>query len=391
MLVSVSKKKAAAYVVVAIAWAWVIASVWRGPVQYQFDFKSYYYAVKLFDAGGSPYDITTLREFGGSPNLLGFYYPLSTLSLLRPLGDLDYVSAHRVWIALKAIALVMLLVIWKRCFLPASGWLLPVVTLLAFHAATPWDVKMGNVTVFEQVSLWAGFAFLMRARTTAFVVCVVLASLAKLLPIVFLLLLFLPALRSRASTVRALSGAAVFAGVTLLPFLAHPDLFDGYLRGLTNQHPPFKVNPSVMGIVDELGRHRATAFLADGGMRLVPIAAYYALLLLVSWRLLTRVAASRNVRGIVLVAALFYALAAPRLIIYSCMIAIVPVLALLVPNAGKSKLGEYALLAALCVGGLAILPVPAGTIASDATPLLLLWGCWLALVTLERRGALAGV
>ncbi len=387
----VSKTKAAGCLLVLLAWVWIVASVWRAPGEHQFDFKTYYIAVQVYEGGGNPYDIAQIRETGGKRHLLGFYYPLSTLSLLRPLGRMDYATAHRVWIALKALALAALLVIWKRFFLPHSDWLFLIVALLGFQAATVWDLKVGNVTVFEQLWLWAGFAFLARGRPTAFVVCVVIASLAKLLPVVFLMLLFLPALRSRLNIVRAISGGLVLAAITLLPFLSNPEHFDAFLRGVIAQHPPFKVNPSVLGMVDEMGRHRATAFLAEGWMKLVPIAAYYGLLLLVSWSLLKRAAASPHLWGIILVSALFYALAAPRLIIYSYMIAIVPVLALLVPNAAKSKVGEYALITALCVGGLAILPAPLGTIASDAVPLLLLWGSWLALVAMDRRGEFVGV
>lgn len=388
---SVSKIKTAAYLLVVLAWVWVIATVWRGPGEHQFDFKTYYVAVQVYERGDNPYDIHQIRESGRSPHLLGFYYPLATLNLLRPLGHMDYVDAYRVWFALKVLALAALLMIWKRFFLPKPDWLFLIVALLGFQAATVWDLKTGNVTVFEQLWLWAGFAFLARARATAFVVCIVIASLAKLLPGVFLLLLFLPALRSRANTVRALAGGLAIAAITLLPFFLNPEYFGEFLHGVTTQQPPFRVNPSVLGIVDEMGRHPTTAFLADGWMKLVPIAAYYGLLLTVSWHLLERAAASSNVSGIILVAALFYPLAAPRLIVYSGMIAIVPVLALLVPNVGRSKVGEYALLTAVCLSGLAILPTPLGTVAGDAVPLLLLWGSWLALVAMDRRGELVGV
>jgi hypothetical protein len=221
------------------------------------------------------------------------------------------------------------------------------------------------------------------------VACVVLASIAKLLPAAFLLLLFLPAFRSRANTWRAIGGAIAVAVITLAPFAAKPDYLADFLRGLTSQHPPLQFNPSLLGVVDELARNPRTAFLATGWMALVPMAAYYVLLLLVSRRLLGWAFGTGNAARTILAGVMLYALLAPRMIIYSYMIVIVPVLALLRRAVGKTRVGEYALLAAICVGGLPILPAGAGKFVSDVSPLLLLWGCWLALVALERRGQLA--
>ncbi len=387
----VGKKSALACALIGLVWVWVLAAVWRGPDSYQFDFKTYYCAVQVYQAGYSPYEVANVRVAGGNDHLLGFYYPLSTLAIMGPFGHMDYVTAHRVWIVLKTIALVALLLVWKRFFLRDASWLLLIAALLGFQAATMWDLKVGNITVFEQLWLWTGFAFLVRKRPTAFVLCIVVASLAKLLPAIFILLLFVPALRSRANTVRAIAGVLALALITLLPFVANWGYFEGFLRGLTSQHPPLRYNPSILGIVDELGRHSATAFLADGWMKLVPIGAYYALVVAMSWKLMRRAASSMQLQGLVLVAALLYAIVAPRLIVYSYMIAIVPVLVLVLPSAGRSRLGEYGYLAAGCVGGLAIFPATMGSVTSDAVPLMLIWACWLALVAIERRGELTAV
>ena len=384
-----SKKRAVSYALVLLAWVYVIATVWRAPLTQQGDFKTYYTATVLYESGGNPYDIAKIREASGYKRLLGFYYPLSTLYLVRPFGHISYVNAHRLWLALKVLALVALLFVWKRYFLAnVDGVLLLVVALLGFQAATVWDIKSGNITIFEQMWIWIGLALLIRGKTTEFVVCVVLASIAKLFPLAFLLLLFHPAWRSRANTLRAVAGVVTLAGVTALGFLPAPQLFDDFVRGLTRQQPPFHVNPSIMGIADEMGRHTATEFLANGWGKLVLIGVYYALLLAASWKLLARTIASRNMLEIVWVAALFYALVVPRLVIYSCMIAIVPVLALLLPSVRTSKVGEYGLAAALCVSAFGVLPGALGQILSDATPLLLLWASWLAVVSLNRRDQL---
>jgi hypothetical protein len=374
---------------VVLCWAGLFATVWSKPDTYQFDFKSYYCAAKAYELGRSPYDVANLRLAGGNPHLLGFYYPLSVLHLLRPVCRLEYDTAHRVWVVLKAFAALALLLVWKRAFLKNASWLVLLVAgLLCFGAATVWDIKSGNITLFEQLFLWTGFACLLRSRMNAFVICIVLASAAKLLLAVFLLLLFLPSLRSRVNTLRFAAGALAMAVVTLAPFAAHPDYLPGFIHGLTGQHPSLRFNPSILGLVDEFGAYPRAAFLATGWPRWLLVAGYYVLLFFAS-RPLRWAVRSGSLRFAILVGAMFYALLVPRLIIYSCMIAIVPALALLLPAAGRTKIGEIAVLTALCISGLMILPSDSGQFISDAIPFLLLWGAWMALVSMEKSGQLA--
>ena len=364
----------------------VVAGLWRDPDERLFDFKTYYCAANVYEMGQNPYRVENLRAFGGNPRLLGFYYPLSALHLFRPIARLDYPVAHRLWLALKVAALAALFLVWKRWFLPGTGWpVLLAAGLFAFDAATLWDLGVGNITVFEQLCLWTGFAFLLRARTTVFVVCVVLASAAKLLPAAFLLLLFTPALRSRANTLRFAAGVLAVALMTFLPFAADRVYLSDFLRGLVGQHPPLEFNPSLLGVVDELRLHRGSAFLGTGWPRWVLVAVYYAALIAVSRRLLRWAADPASPARTILAGAWLYALVAPRLIIYSYMVAIVPLLGLLLPALRQSKAGEWAVVAAVSVTGLQTLP---WKFVSDATPLILLWGAWLALVVMEKTGRL---
>lgn len=385
-----SRRRKLAYALVALAWGWVFAVVWSGPGTHQFDFKTYYCAARVHELGQDPYVIANIRAVGGNPHLLGFYYPPAALQLLRPLGALDYTAAHRIWVLLKALAVVVLLIVWKREFLPrGDGLLLFAGALLLFNGAMLWDIKTGNITVFEQLFLWAGLAFLARGRATAFVACVVIASLAKLLPAAFLLLLFLPRLRSRANTLRFAAGVAALAAVTLGPFAANPEQLDTWLRGLFSQHPRLEFNPSILGITDEFAHLPGLEFASAGPAKWAVVVAYYAAFVVVSRAFLRRVLGGPSLSTAILMAALAYALLAPRLIVYSYAVAIVPVLALLVPAARHAPIGAVAVLAALSVGGLRIIPGEAGKFLSDASPLLLLWGAWLALVVLEKRGRLA--
>jgi hypothetical protein len=374
---------------IVLCWGWLFARVWAG-LEFQFDFQTYYLAAQIFERGQTPYDVHQLREASGNRNTLPFIYPLSALHLLRPFAHLDYGSAHRLWVLLKALALVLLFWTWMRWFLrEIDGRLMAAVALLGFQAALVWDVKVGNITVFEQLFLWAGFAFLIHRRTTAFVICIVIASIAKLVFVVFLLLLFLPSVRSPANTMRAVAGVVALALLTFLPFAAAPEYLRGFLHAVVSQHPRMQYNPSILGVVDELALFPGTRFLATGWTKLIPVAAYYALLFWVSRTLVRRTLASGSIEQAVLVSAMLYALASPRLVVYSYAIAIVPVLALLLPRTGSTRIGAYALVGAVCLGGLPILPTAVGKFLSDASPLLLLWGACLALTTLEKRAQVA--
>src|SRR5262245_15699032 len=191
-----TKRLAAALFV--LCWLWVFASAWREPRAYQFDFKTYYIASQVASVGQSPYNVHNLRAAGGNSHILPFCYPPATLVLFRPLGELEYPAAHRLWLGIKAVALALLFFVWRRRFLQrVDWWVILAASLLAFQAALVVDVKVGNITVLEQLCLWTGFAFLLAKRTTLFVICMVMASIEKLVPIAFLLLLFIPPLRSR--------------------------------------------------------------------------------------------------------------------------------------------------------------------------------------------------
>ena len=377
--------RAFALLLVLGMWTWVFARVWMNPDGFQADFKTYHVAVHTYEIGQNPYDVETLREVAQQPKLLGFYYPLSVLHLMRPIGHLDYPAAHRVWLLLKLAAMVALLFIWKRFFLEHIDWLIVLGgALLAFNAAAVWDIKMGNVTVFEQLFLWSGFACFTSRRMTLFAVCVVLASMAKLLPAVFLCLLFLPAVRSRGNTVRFVAAVAALAAITLLPFRAMPAFFDS-LRNLASQHPALQHNQSIAGLIDELGRF--VPVLQNGWVHGLALVVCYGALLAASWRLLRIMYRQEELGPVLLVAAMGYADFAPRLSIYSYMIAIVPVLALLVPALARSATAGW-LLIALCIGGLAVVPDAVGEVAGKPVALILLLFCWLWLIDLMGNASM---
>lgn len=82
----------------------------------------------------------------------------------------------------------------------------------------------------------------------------------------------------------------------------------------------------------------------------------------------------------VMVACFCYALVVPRLMVYSYMILIVPVLALALPAARRNAGGAFALAGLVCVDGLQMLPGNAGLILKDCEPLLAMLACWCFLI-----------
>jgi len=371
-------------VAMLLCWVLVFVSVWGKSNDFLWDFKTYYFAVKVYEQGASPYEVSNLRGATAMQRILPFYYPLSALQVLRPLCNLDYTTASRVWMVSKALAMIGLLLLWRRYFLrDHAGWPLLALGLFGFGGATTWDLKAGNVSTFEQLLLWAGFALLLRSRFTAFVACVVGASVFKLTPSMFLLLLLLPSLRSRANLVRMIVGIVAVLLIALLPFVGHADRLDGLLHGLRSAHPRLQFNPTFLGALDELAVEHGVLALA-GWLKYVVLAAYYVVLLGFSRRFLAHAWREGSLSSAILIAVLLYALVVPRFIIYSYMIVIVPVLALVLPAVGRTNLGRGAALIALCLGGLPILPSRIGAFLHDGMPFLLLSSCWMLLVTAEK-------
>jgi len=380
-----------ACVLVLLGWAALFGHVLANPGAFQWDLKSYYAASHVYTSGGDPYDVQNLRRVGGGARILPFYYPLSGLHVLRPICSLDYRTAYKLWAILEAAAIAALLLIWKRWFLERTDWLwILVLGLLGFGGAVLWDIKAGNVAAFEQLLVWAGFAFLLRARVSAFVACVVAASVFKMIPAVFLLLLLLPALRSRTNVLKMAAGLVAVAVIVLLPFAGKPELFASFARGLRGTAPPLQYNPTFFGAFDEMANAYGLGWFG-GPVKYVFLLVYAAALLFASRRLVRAALASGSLRFAILVAVMLYALLMPKFVIYSYMIVFVPVLALVFPLLARSKAAAYAALAALSLGGIAAIPTNLGTFLGHWSPFLLLVGSWAVLVAAERSGALAKV
>ncbi|HKW13921.1 MAG TPA: glycosyltransferase family 87 protein [Candidatus Krumholzibacteria bacterium] len=381
--------KQAALSLVCACWLGVFLSVWVRVDGYQWDFKTYFYASRALDRGLNPYQVPALAQVAGEgSHPLRFVYPLTALYLMRPLAQLDYATAHRIWLLIKAGAIIGLISLWKRVFLRDVDWLwILVVGLFAFQAATIWDIKAGNVSTLEQLLLWSGFACLVRGRPVAFAGLVVAAALFKLTLAAFLILLLVSPNRGRRGTFLFASAFLLLAVVTAGSFAGHPGYFRDFVRAASSTPAWLESNPSAFGVAVELARRYPAVF---GVSAAIPYALWLLFsggVLILGRRLIVRALRSQA-QFAVLVACFCYALVAPRMMIYSYMILIVPVLGLLLPSVKSRSMGVYAVAALLCLDGLRVLPADIGRLAQDCQPLILLLASWFFLVYADARNLL---
>jgi len=312
------------------------------------DFETYWYATSAASAGLSPYDTEALSRLAQRPVGMPFIYAPVTVLLLMPLTMLPIASAALVWFWSKALLLAGLAVLWRRRFLPkANPALIAAVAIFGFNAAAVWDVATGNVAIVEQALLWTGFAAYAADRRRLFAVCVVAAALFKLFPILFLVLLLAPSKRSEPSW--RLAGVSLGAFLLLVfgPVLGGVPWARGFLQNLPAERPWGEVNPSALGLIDTLSGSHTQPLFARPYTLLLAWAAYIAVVIAVSVPTLRNLWRRRDPVTWVFATAVLYALLVPRMMVYTYLLVLVPVLALVSPLA--RRVGGITLVGALLV------------------------------------------
>ena len=312
------------------------------------DFYTYWYACTAALHGRNPYDAGVLTELAQRPVGMPFLYPPITVPLLTPLTLLPVERAAQVWFAVKALMLASLVLLWRRYFLPAASvLLLAAVAIFGFNGACVWDLRAGNVAILEQLLLWAGFAAFTMDRRRIFAGCMVAAALFKLFPIAFLALLLIPSKKSSPDWKLAGGALALFVGLVTVPLLAGPAWARDFLRQLPVERPWGIVNPSALGLIDTLLGDHTTPLTSPPFLALGLWVAYGAALVGLSAPTLRRLWRERESTEWVMAGAILYALLVPRMMVYSYLLVLVPVLALITPIV--SRLGSGALVAAILV------------------------------------------
>ena len=289
---------------------------------YQWDFQMFYGSATDFLQGTSPY-----RGKG-----LSFYHPPLTLYLYELFAHLPRNLAYELWLALKIAALSALFLIWNRHFLKLDlAWTTVVYFILAYNATIYADLVSGNISIFEQLGLWIGFAALLQGGYALFSLCVVLVAQFKLTPIFFAVLLLLAPKRPQWLWFAVC--VVGFVAVFLLNLLFQPALLKDFF--------------TVAAALDERGANSpgTLAFVRDVFDRIggpgfserthVDEAIFVIAALAVGVSSLAVVVRHRsanaepNSKLIVYFACLAYALAVPRMKTYSYILLLIPTLALI--------------------------------------------------------------
>lgn len=121
-----------------------------------------------------------------------FVYPPLTLLIWKIVVKVLSVTAYYEWyIFLKGSCAIFLVWLWRRYFVP-HGVFFYIFVLLAFGRTMDADLWSGNISTFEATFLFLGFIAFVKNKNYLFALFVLLASLFKITPILFLGLLLYP-------------------------------------------------------------------------------------------------------------------------------------------------------------------------------------------------------
>jgi hypothetical protein len=191
------------FVVISVFMLYFAVSVFikTGNKELFYDFKTYYYAVQSYKNGVDFYNPEfvfelqqrnlLLNDSALNKNLfeykLPYVYPPVTVKFFQLFANDNYFTGLLAYNVLKLILLIILILIWKF-FIEIDKYFL-LFFLLAFNFALSNDFYWGQITLFEQVFLWLGFLMFIRKKYLLFSIFIVLASLFKITPLFFSLLL----------------------------------------------------------------------------------------------------------------------------------------------------------------------------------------------------------
>lgn len=314
-----------------------LSSLYRERERALWDFKTYYHAAQAFQAGEDPYDLAVLSRIAGEEVVLPYVYPPFTLIFFLPFTLFDLSTAIIVYFALKIAAILLLAVLWKKFLDPDfSLWFLPF-ALVVFNSALPLDLAAGNISVFEQIFLWMGFLFWMRGRDIPFGALVVAASLFKITPLFFLVLLFFREGSRRWAI--PLAAVLAFTGIQIGSRVMFPDMTEMFLNGVGGlfADPDARGlwNPSTFALWIDLAGAASSYF--GGAISLkAPFFGYVLSVGVFALATVRRLMGTTGDRERIVHLCLLYILMVPRLQVYSYLILIPPAF-LLIKQAAESK------------------------------------------------------
>ncbi len=342
----------------------------------QWDFEVYYYALKVRDAGGNPWDHAQLvKAADGAVHHLN--YPPHVLPFFRLFCFDDLQRSKQVFLAVKLAALAAMMTLWLRVFIPAGfrGWFLAFAAL-GFNSAICRDLAVGNISLFEQTLIWFGLLALLRGRPLVFVTLVILAGQCKVLPLALLALVLVADVPHRWRWFLGSVGVCGLIGLAV--WLAYPAEARYYLElqslvGMTEPGSP--LNPCLRAFVEDLLTAALPYLPPDSPVRAAGITgpAYVALAAAIVAVTVLAVRRHRDPRWAIYLGLCAYALIAPRMKDYSYILLLVPVFELLRPRLTGTPSGR-----GLALVVLAALAAPGVDMLWEYRPLLLAGWAWAA-------------
>lgn len=279
------------------------------------DLETYYYAAQATQQGLNPYDTNDLAMLAQRPVGMPYVNPPGVLLLFTPFTYLSVTSLDGLGRAVTAVLLGVLGWIWASRFLPRVDRLLIAIALIfGFDSAAIWTLKVGNLSILEAALLWIAFAFYLARRQVLFATALVLASMFKMIPIVFLGLLFAVPQERRARFWIVGAAVAILTAVAVLPIWLGPAWAHGYFHHLPSIRTTGAGNPSALGLLDALLGTTPASLLA-WALYALGIAVLSLGTIRTSW---TR----HDKRLLVLEAVYLYVLLSPRPMIYSYLLLI---------------------------------------------------------------------
>lgn len=349
-------RRAVAGVLVALYALALLYSVAANLDRLQWDFKTYFYAGRAFLRGLDPYDLEVLSRLAGEEIGFPYTYAPLTLPVFAVFASLQLSTAASGFLILKVLALLGLILIWLRWFFrERPDWFFFLFMVFGFGGALHSDFAAGNISVFEQVGLWLGFAALRGRRPWLFALAIALVGLWKLAPIMLLGILLLQ--NGRRAWGPLAGGLGLFAGLLGLSALLWPGLFESFLAVAQSFDERGGINPSSLAFFrDSLGYLEGRGFLA-GSETLAWFAygVWVCVIVLLTWRAV-RKHPGGDARPAIFIACLAFALISPRFKNYAYILLLLPAYELL--RAGVSIRPERALLLLLMFSGSP--PVPFG-------------------------------
>jgi hypothetical protein len=306
-----------AILLVLLSFALACYDIIGDPNSFQWDMKVYFRSPVMWSQGLDPYGP------GGEFVYLPLFLPLFKVFSLFP-----YNEFHLLYLTVKILAFAGLLTIWKQVFLKETKLaVFALAVWLGFYATVLVDFHAGNISVFEDLLLFAGFAFFVQGSLWLFVLFTVIAANFKLMPIAFLILL--PLSRAKDWQKYLALGLAAFVGFIAANFLIFPEMTKRlFLEAFIRTNESGVISSSLLAVIQDFMREGLEVFhYSPPTWQFWSIYLLLAVAIFLASLKLWQTSAKRwNTMELTLFSILVYTLTVPRVKDYQFMLAIPSVL-----------------------------------------------------------------